>query len=39
MARSNEWYGWIPDLPDQRDFVYSAPMAALRKLPVKEREH
>jgi C1A family cysteine protease len=28
-------YGWQPDLPDHRDFSYSAPRAMLRKLPVK----
>jgi len=26
-------FGWIPDLPDHRDLVYSAPRAVLRKLP------
>jgi C1A family cysteine protease len=26
-------YGWVPDLPDQRDFLYAAPMAFLRALP------
>src|SRR3954469_8674735 len=26
-------YGWIPDLPDHRDLVFSAPRAVLRKLP------
>lgn len=28
-------FGWIPDLPDHRDFAYSAPRAVLRKLPAK----
>ncbi len=28
-------YGWIPDLPDQRDHLYAAPVAAVRKLPTK----
>jgi hypothetical protein len=23
-TRSSKWYGWLPDLPDQRDFFYSA---------------
>src|SRR5437764_11378201 len=27
-------YGWIPDLPDHRDLVFSAPRAILRKLPT-----
>lgn len=26
-------YGWIPDLPDQRDHLYSAPLAFLASLP------
>ena len=26
-------YGWIPDIPDQRDFLYAAPIAFLRALP------
>jgi len=26
-------YGWIPDLPDQRDYVFAAPPAALEALP------
>lgn len=28
-------YGWIPDLPDQRDYLYAAPVAIIRKLPTK----
>src|SRR4051794_31883937 len=24
IKRSPEWYGWLPDLPDHRDFYYSA---------------
>lgn len=28
-------YGWIPDLPDQRDYLYAAPVAIVRKLPTK----
>src|SRR5262249_12061863 len=31
--RSIKRYGWIPDLPDQRDFVYSAPAVTLEALP------
>ncbi|HMH24365.1 MAG TPA: C1 family peptidase [Puia sp.] len=26
-------YGWQPDLPDQRDLIYSAPHVAAKKLP------
>jgi len=28
-------YGWIPDLPDQRDHMYAAPFEVLGKLPPK----
>src|SRR2546430_2925010 len=28
-------YGWIPDIPDQRDFLYAAPPAFLRALPPR----
>jgi C1A family cysteine protease len=27
VGRNTKWYGWIPDLPDSRDFHYSAPIA------------
>ena len=27
-------YGWIPDLPDQRDYQYAAPIAAIGALPT-----
>jgi C1A family cysteine protease len=27
-------FGWIPDLPDQRDHLYAAPLAALGPLPT-----
>jgi C1A family cysteine protease len=33
--RSIQWYGWIPDLPDQRDKTYSAPARVLKALPSK----
>ena len=26
-------YGWVPDLPDQRDLLYSAPMMVMKKIP------
>lgn len=32
--RSPRKYGWIPDLPDQRDFVYSVPRRTLAALPA-----
>jgi C1A family cysteine protease len=28
-------YGWVPDIPDARDFMYSAPEPVLAKLPRK----
>lgn len=28
-------YGWIPDLPDARDHMYAAPVAAMAALPAK----
>jgi len=27
-------YGWVPDLPDQRDLVYAAPAATIMALPT-----
>jgi C1A family cysteine protease len=33
MAKRIERFGWIPDLPDQRDLLYAAPPAALGALP------
>ncbi|ALO66520.1 peptidase C1 [Arthrobacter alpinus] len=33
MARTNSRYGWIPDLPDQRDFQFAAPVAVQASLP------
>jgi C1A family cysteine protease len=37
MARLRNWqvkrYGWIRDLPDQRDLAYAAPLSRLKKLP------
>jgi len=32
----NRKYGWAPDLPDQRDYLYSAPQPILAKLPPKK---
>jgi C1A family cysteine protease len=28
-------YGWLPDVPDQRDYLYAAPITHLAKLPAK----
>lgn len=33
--RKTARYGWIPDLPDQRDHLYAAPLTALTALPPK----
>lgn len=33
--RQIAWYGWKPDLPDHRDYLYSAPVTALKALPAK----
>lgn len=35
MPRKISRYGWQPDLPDNRDFLYAAPPSFLKKLPVK----
>ena len=32
MSRKIQRYGWVPDLPDHRDQLYSAPVAALQQL-------
>jgi len=34
-TRSQKWYGWLPDLPDQRDLVYSAIAPTRAVLPKK----
>ena len=33
--RSVARYGWLPDLPDARDYLYSAPVEVLAALPSK----
>ena len=33
ISRTIKGYGWLPDLPDQRDFQYAAPRRVLAKLP------
>lgn len=35
MAHKIQYYGWIHDLPDHRDQLYSAPVTALQTLPPK----
>ena len=34
-TREIKRFGWTPDLPDARDYMYSAPEAVLTKLPTK----
>ena len=34
-TRSQQWYGWLPDLPDHRDLMYAAIAPQLRHLPDK----
>jgi C1A family cysteine protease len=33
---NTQHYGWVPDLPDQRDHMYAAPAEFLMTLPTKE---
>lgn len=33
--RSPQWYGWLPDLPDHRDFRYSSIAPRLARLPPR----
>src|SRR6516164_9705486 len=33
--RKVQRFGWVPDIPDARDFLYSAPQAVLTSLPPK----
>lgn len=35
MPYEVKWYGWVRDLPDHRDLVYSAPVKHLKALPPK----
>jgi C1A family cysteine protease len=35
QTRPIERFGWVPDLPDARDFLYSAPEEVLTALPKK----
>ena len=34
MPRTNSHYGWVPDLPDQRDHMFAAPSAVLASIPA-----
>jgi C1A family cysteine protease len=35
IHRSPQWYGWLPDLPDHRDFFYSAIAPKALRLPPR----
>ena len=35
MAHKIKGYGWLPDMPDGRDLLYSAPPKPLAELPEK----
>jgi C1A family cysteine protease len=35
MPRRNKNYGWIPDLPDHRDYSYATPLRVAAALPAK----
>jgi C1A family cysteine protease len=35
LPRQVRRYGWIPDVPDQRDYVYAAPTPYLAELPAR----
>jgi C1A family cysteine protease len=35
QTRPIERFGWVPDLPDARDFMFSAPESVLTTLPTK----
>lgn len=35
MTRKTKGFGWVPDLPDRRDHVYSAPAPVMAVLPKK----
>jgi C1A family cysteine protease len=34
MNGSKHSFGWVPDLPDQRDFMYAAPTPVLQTIPA-----
>lgn len=35
ISESKRCYGWTPDVPDHRDFLYAAPAIHLARLPAK----
>lgn len=34
-SRKNKGFGWVPDLPDHRDYLFAAPVDTLRSLPTR----
>ena len=34
MPRKIQRYGWVPDLPDHRDYLYAAPIEIFKALPA-----
>lgn len=35
LPKHDYYLGWLPDFPDHRDLLYTAPMGVMRKLPSK----
>ena len=35
ISKSKHCYGWLPDVPDHRDFLYATPVVYIAKLPAK----
>ena len=35
MTMAKHSYGWVPDIPDHRDFLFAAPAVNLAALPTK----
>lgn len=35
LAKQDYYLGWLPDFPDHRDLLYTAPMGVMRNLPAK----
>lgn len=35
VAKTNTRYGWVPDIPDHRDYMYAVPSSVLAILPSK----
>ncbi len=35
ISKNKHFYGWLPDVPDHRDFLYATSMVHIAKLPAK----